>query len=301
MIKKLHINESNSLQVGDSVRFMHAGGRLSPETAKVLSIDSDGFCKLRWSDGEISTGVDPHSLLHTGVEADSYEDEFGEDDDWYTDYPDDYYESKKVVNNKKRIKESILVEDPLNLEDYILDIFDNNDVIVVNSYVDDIYDGNNTFTAFVVETDDMSEYALEGLITELDAKIKYTYEIKYNIRRNNNGRNAKTFYFYSLNDVINENLNNGIYADVQVGMKWVDDEFTKECIKISGNKCWIEERWSSMDSDEEHCETSVWNITKGENCDVLIDPKYEGEWYGKIYVNSAINLEQFYPDYWDEI
>ena len=196
MKRKLHIKESNSLRVGDSVRFIHAGGRLSSETAKILNIDSDGFCKLRWDDGEISTGVDPHSLLWTGVEADSYEDEFGEDDDWYADYPDGYYESKKVMKRKKRIKESILVEDPLNLEDYIIDIFDNNDVIVVDSYEDDIDNGNNIFTAFVVETDNMSEYTLKDLITELDNKIKYPYEIKYDVRRNNNGRNAKTFYFY---------------------------------------------------------------------------------------------------------
>lgn len=100
------------------------------------------------------------------------------------------------MKRKLHIKESILVEDPLNLEDYIIDIFDNNDVIVVNSYEDDIDDGNNIFTAFVVETDNMSEYTLEDLITELDNKIKYPYEIKYNVRRNNNGRNARTFYFY---------------------------------------------------------------------------------------------------------
>ena len=116
MKRKLHIKESNSLRVGDSVRFIHAGGRLSPETAKILNIDSDGFCKLRWDDGEISTGVDPHFLLHTGVEADSYEDEFGEDDDWYADYPDGYYESKKVTKNKKRIKESNIVKE--SIEDF---------------------------------------------------------------------------------------------------------------------------------------------------------------------------------------
>ena len=91
------------------------------------------------------------------------------------------------------------------------------------------------------------------------------------------------------------------YAKVQVGMQWVDDEFTKECVKISGNKCWIKDSWLSMDSDGEHRETTVYNIVKGDNCDVLVNPKYPNEWYGKIYVNSAINLDGFYPDYWDDI
>ena len=98
---------------------------------------------------------------------------------------------------------------------------------------------------------------------------------------------------------IKENLEKP-YAEVQVGMKWVDDEFTKECIKIKGNKCWIKEIWLSLDSDKEHNKTSVWEITKGDNCDILVDPEYEGEWYGKLYVNSAINLEEFYPDYLNE-
>ena len=92
-----------------------------------------------------------------------------------------------------------------------------------------------------------------------------------------------------------------LYAEVQVGMKWVDDEFYKQCNKISGNKAWIETRWNSIDSDEEHRETSVWNITEGENCDVLVDPEYADEWYGKLYVNAAINLEQFYPNYWNDV
>lgn len=91
------------------------------------------------------------------------------------------------------------------------------------------------------------------------------------------------------------------YAEVQVGMKWVDDEFYKQCNRISGNKAWIETRWNSIDSDKEHRETSVWVITEGENCDILIDPEYADEWYGKLYVNAAINLEQFYPNYWNDV
>lgn len=87
------------------------------------------------------------------------------------------------------------------------------------------------------------------------------------------------------------------YVEVQVGMKWVDDEFYKQCNKIRGNKAWIETRWNSIDSDEEHREQSIYDIIRGENCDILIDPKYKDEWYGKIYANSAINLDQFYPDY----
>jgi hypothetical protein len=91
------------------------------------------------------------------------------------------------------------------------------------------------------------------------------------------------------------------YAKVQVGMKWSQDEFLNQCIKIRGNKAWIESHWNSLDSDDEHREVTVYNIVKGDNCDILVDPKYPNEWYGKIYVNSAINLEQFYPDYWDSI
>lgn len=87
------------------------------------------------------------------------------------------------------------------------------------------------------------------------------------------------------------------YVEVQVGMQWVDDEFTKECVKISGNKAWIKETWPSLDSNKLHRETSVWEITKGQNCDILIDPEYQGEWYGKLYTNSAINLREFYPEY----
>ena len=91
------------------------------------------------------------------------------------------------------------------------------------------------------------------------------------------------------------------YVEVQVGMQWADDEFFKQCNKIRGNKAWVETRWNSVDSDEEHREVTIYDIVKGENCDILVDPKYPNEWYGKIYVNSAINLDQFYPDYWNDI
>ena len=99
---------------------------------------------------------------------------------------------------------------------------------------------------------------------------------------------------------IKENLEKP-YAEVQVGMKWSQDEFLDQCTKIRGNKAWIESRWNSLDSDEEHREVTIYDIVKGDNCDILVDPKYPNEWYGKIYVNSAINLEQFYPDYWDGV
>lgn len=91
------------------------------------------------------------------------------------------------------------------------------------------------------------------------------------------------------------------YVEVQVGMQWADDEFFKQCNKIRGNKAWVETRWNSVDSDEEHREVTIYDIVKGENCDILVDPKYPNEWYGKIYVNSAINLDQFYPDYWNGV
>ena len=91
------------------------------------------------------------------------------------------------------------------------------------------------------------------------------------------------------------------YAEVRVGMKWTDDEFFKQCNKIRGSKAWIETRWNSVDSDEEHREVTIYDVVKGENCDILVDPKYPNEWYGKIYVNSAINLDQFYPDYWNSV
>lgn len=87
------------------------------------------------------------------------------------------------------------------------------------------------------------------------------------------------------------------YVEVQVGMKWVDDEFYKQCNKIRGNKAWIETRWNSIDSDESIGKQSIYDIIRGDNCDILIDPEYKDEWYGKIYANSAINLDQFYPDY----
>lgn len=99
---------------------------------------------------------------------------------------------------------------------------------------------------------------------------------------------------------IKENLEKP-YAEVQVGMKWSQDEFLNQCTKIRGNKAWIESRWNSLDSDEEHREVTIYDIVKGDNCDILVDPKYPNEWYGKIYVNSAINLEQFYPDYWNSV
>lgn len=91
------------------------------------------------------------------------------------------------------------------------------------------------------------------------------------------------------------------YVEVQVGMEWTDDEFFKQCNKIRGSKAWVETRWNSVDSDEEHREVTIYDIVKGENCDILVDPKYPNEWYGKIYVNSAINLDQFYPDYWNSV
>ena len=91
------------------------------------------------------------------------------------------------------------------------------------------------------------------------------------------------------------------YVEVQVGMEWTDDEFFRQCNKIRGSKAWIETRWNSVDSDEGHREVTIYDIVKGENCDILVDPNYPNEWYGKIYVNSAINLDQFYPDYWNGI
>lgn len=98
---------------------------------------------------------------------------------------------------------------------------------------------------------------------------------------------------------IKENFEDERYAKVQVGMEWSDDEFIQKCVKIVGNKCWIKSNWNSLDSDKLHSETTVYNITKGDSCDILVDPKYAGEWYGQIYVNAAINLDKFYPDYWD--
>lgn len=91
------------------------------------------------------------------------------------------------------------------------------------------------------------------------------------------------------------------YAEVQVGMEWSDDEFIKRCTKIKDNKAWIESCWTSIDSDKEHRDVTIYDIQKGDTCDVLVDPKYADEWYGKLYVNTAINLELFYPDHWEHV
>lgn len=58
------INESNTkgnkycvkFKIGDKVRFIHPGGKLSKEIATITGYDKDGFYTYTWSDGEKSNG-----------------------------------------------------------------------------------------------------------------------------------------------------------------------------------------------------------------------------------------------------
>lgn len=47
---------SKKFSVGDKVRFIHAGGKLSKEVAVITGYDKDGFYTYEWSDGEKSNG-----------------------------------------------------------------------------------------------------------------------------------------------------------------------------------------------------------------------------------------------------
>lgn len=48
--------------LGDVVRFIHPGGKLSAETAVIIGYDDDGFYKVKWSDGDESDGLNDKNL-----------------------------------------------------------------------------------------------------------------------------------------------------------------------------------------------------------------------------------------------
>lgn len=87
-INMIKIYESNSLKVGDYVRFMHAGGSFSEEIGKILSIDKNRFCTVKWSDGDVSREVDANYLVRDS-DIDDYEDEIDYFVDDYDDYDDE--------------------------------------------------------------------------------------------------------------------------------------------------------------------------------------------------------------------
>lgn len=43
-------------KIGDKVRFIHTGGKLSKEMATITGYDEDGFYTYTWDDGENSSG-----------------------------------------------------------------------------------------------------------------------------------------------------------------------------------------------------------------------------------------------------
>lgn len=59
-------NEPNQyckkFSIGDKVKFKHAGGRVSPQSATILGYDDEGYYEIEWPDGEISTGIHDYNL-----------------------------------------------------------------------------------------------------------------------------------------------------------------------------------------------------------------------------------------------
>ena len=53
---------STNYNLGDVVKFIHAGNKLSNETAIIIGYDDDGFYKVKWSDGEESEGLHDKNL-----------------------------------------------------------------------------------------------------------------------------------------------------------------------------------------------------------------------------------------------
>jgi uncharacterized protein YodC (DUF2158 family) len=63
VIKESYKNKySMKFKVGDRVKFIHSGNRLSPETATITGFDEDGFYQVKWDDGEISNGLGDFNL-----------------------------------------------------------------------------------------------------------------------------------------------------------------------------------------------------------------------------------------------
>ncbi len=53
---------STAYSLGDVVKFIHAGNKLSDETAIITGYDDEGFYKVKWSDGEESEGLHDKNL-----------------------------------------------------------------------------------------------------------------------------------------------------------------------------------------------------------------------------------------------
>lgn len=62
-LKESNNNEySVKYNVGDVVKFIHAGNKESDETATITGYDNEGFYKVKWSDGEESEGLHDKNL-----------------------------------------------------------------------------------------------------------------------------------------------------------------------------------------------------------------------------------------------
>lgn len=71
-------SNATEFNIGDRVRYLHAGEETSDEVAEILDYDVDGLYVLLWTtDGTTSTGISDHNIV---------------DEDWEADYDDTYDE-----------------------------------------------------------------------------------------------------------------------------------------------------------------------------------------------------------------
>ena len=100
--------------IGDKVKFKHAGGRVSPQTAKIIGYDDTGYYELEWPDGEVSIGI--HDMNLVQVKPLKEEEEPNLPDSYYEiDDPDERSKMfQKIVGRKPSYYELFGEEDPFD-------------------------------------------------------------------------------------------------------------------------------------------------------------------------------------------
>lgn len=94
--------------IGDAVRFVHSGGRLSKEVAVIKGYDKDGFYVVEWEDGEKSKGIADINLKLSDYDS--------SDEDPYYD-PEDQFEATNPGSIGQHKRSSFDIIDVTNEED----------------------------------------------------------------------------------------------------------------------------------------------------------------------------------------
>lgn len=162
-------------------------------------IYKDTYCIMGTDPEELWSYDDFLTYWNNNLNDDPILDEYEDFDSWYNDCilnmeeVEDLSECNEAV--KREIEESDFISD--KEKEIIMDVFDMWDVVVIKHYMEDeMYEGN-LYHNFVVETDEMSYTTLEEIEREL-RKLEDKYDIGYERNFNDNGENARTYYFYKF-------------------------------------------------------------------------------------------------------